>query len=265
MKVRSEEKLVSIKNALLAEPDLFPRQSVNHLFEELIGCGRNNEKVEAQWLLANRAVFNQLCAEGEALLEKYWVEKFLLKGDLQIGDLREFQYFQNYEGLSEWEIDLIVKYSQNFPKKILLVGSGSLPLSAILMSWKAGVSVECWDCDSAAVEKSVELVKRLGVEDRITVKLKDFFLEKDFKNFDLVLMAALVGINELDKIKVVKHLEKYLLDGQVVLLRTVEKLKTLFYQPVELEWLRDFKNVQIFNPDDFDKSEIINSVILAKK
>lgn len=266
MKSRVKEKLISIKQALLAEPNLYPQQRVDWLFEGLIEWSRcAGEQIDQSWLASNCVVLNQLCARGEGMMEEYWVEKFLAKKNLSVEDLREFKYFQNYEDLSEWEIGLVKDYLGYLPRRILLVGSGSLPLSAILWNLKTGVKVECWDCDNYAVERSRKLMERLGLSENIEVKLKDFFDQQNFESFDLVMGAALLGITEKEKEKVVKHLEENLAAGQTVLLRTSENLKVIFYQPVKLDWLNNFKDVKIFNPENFGKLEIINSVILAKK
>lgn len=258
------EALIQLTLCLGRAKSLVPNDENNLLFGSLVKnvCDLNDDFKSGDLDIEKiRPKMNLICAKGEELLEKYWAEKFLGMKDLNFERLKEFVYFRNYQLLADWEYELICDYMALKPAKIMFVGSGSLPLSALLMTVRYGVTIDCFDCDFEAVKSSRELVARMGLSDCVKIVHGDFFEQKNFEQYDLVMIAALVGFTEVEKKNVLAHLNVFLPKGKAFLMRSADKLKTLLYQEVKQEWLGDFQSVKVFHPE----GEVINSVILAKK
>lgn len=266
--VSLELQLFEIYVHLKWQPTLEPNSMINFLFEKLVEK-ISKATIEQEDVVLNSKILellkpglNTLCERAEGLLEKHWAKQFLSVGPLCLQDLASFPYFTNYQLLSDWELSLVTVYLGFAPKKILFVGSGCLPLSALLLSERSDLMVDCLEIDEESAKLSTSLIQKLGLYNQVKVIHNDFFRTKDFSHYDVVIVAALVGNNELEKRDVLCHLKENLASGKSSLIRSATGLKKLLYQEVNPAWLADFKEVQLHHPPS---PEIINSVILAKK
>ncbi|GJT85982.1 nicotianamine synthase, S-adenosyl-L-methionine-dependent methyltransferase [Tanacetum coccineum] len=80
----------------------------------------------------------------------------------------------------------------------------------------------------------------------------------DLKNYDVIFLAALVGMNIDDnKNKVIQHLAKYMAPGAILMLRSAHGARAFLYPVVDPNVLHGFNVLSIFHPDD----DVINSVV----
>nr|GEZ44906.1 nicotianamine synthase, S-adenosyl-L-methionine-dependent methyltransferase [Tanacetum cinerariifolium] len=83
----------------------------------------------------------------------------------------------------------------------------------------------------------------------------------DLKNYDVIFLAALVGMNIDDKSKVIQHLAKYMAPAAILMLRSAHGARAFLYPVVDPNVLHGFNVLSIFHPDD----DVINSVVISRK
>ncbi|GJY42692.1 nicotianamine synthase, S-adenosyl-L-methionine-dependent methyltransferase [Tanacetum coccineum] len=83
----------------------------------------------------------------------------------------------------------------------------------------------------------------------------------NLKNYDVIFLAALVGMNIEDKNKVIQHLAKYMAPGAKFLGMEPTVARAFLYPVVDPNALHGFDVLSIFHPDD----DVINSVVISRK
>lgn len=114
------------------------------------------------------------------------------------------------------------------PENVLFIGSGPLPLTAVLIHQQTGAHVTCIDCDPTAVARSSRLLSKLHLHDAVSVSC-GYGEEVQAGRYDLVVIALLARPKAAILVNIAKALR---LDGHV-LCRTSTGLKTLLYEPTE--------------------------------
>ncbi|KAI3945311.1 hypothetical protein MKX01_035072 [Papaver californicum] len=80
-------------------------------------------------------------------------------------------------------------------------------------------------------------------------------------DYEVVILAALVGLNKEGKRKVIDHLAKYMSPGSLLMLRNAHSARGFLYPIVKPSDLPGFEVLAVFHPMD----DVINSVIIARK
>lgn len=112
-----------------------------------------------------------ICGLAECEMEKWWARRWLLnKADLKYA-LQEFWYARQYRALVLAEHAMLPKFSF---KDIYFLGSGALPLTAILLQQFTGktIPIVCVDSDEEACQLSADLLNLWGLGDDISVQQK---------------------------------------------------------------------------------------------
>lgn len=86
-------------------------------------------------------------------------------------------------------------------------------------------------------------------------------VEDDLKSYDVVFLAALVGMNKADKARVIGHLSKNMAPGAILMLRSAHGARAFLYPVIDPCDLNGFEILSVFHPTD----EVINSVVVARK
>ena len=234
MKKVFENSLIQSYENLKNEKDLSPRNSiVNESLSNLV-CAANKAyepKICIDCPNASSVVkdFRKICARSECEMEKYWADHYNNYETLTYQDLESFWYFDNYEVIADKEVNLIKKFVENLEsKKLVFVGAGSLPLTALIMHVKHGLNVTLVDYDQQAVENAKKIVNALGLD--IQVECCDFF-SCDLTRFDFVFLASLVENKQLAFDTILKANIKYFM------LRGADGVYQAFYEdlPAELK------------------------------
>lgn len=84
---------------------------------------------------------------------------------------------------------------------------------------------------------------------------------KDLEEYDIVYLAALVGMDKAEKNRIIDHLAEYMAPGALLMLRSAHGARAFLYPVVEPGDLRGFEVLSVFHPTD----EVINSVVIARK
>jgi Nicotianamine synthase protein len=284
--------LRAIYEELVACEDLRPGAAVDDAFGRLVELVVGSSAGQAAEVLAHPAVssvvprLRALCFEGEYELERAWAQRIATSSDPG-GDLGRFPYVENYRRLSAMERAVLARpfdaYRRRPPERVALVGSGPLPLTAFLLAGR-GVRVDNIDSDAAALALSRRVADALGIDGMsfLNVDVGTGAAGTadaagatdaagaagaagagvvDFAAYDLVVLAALVGLTPDGKSRVITHLATAMAPGALLLARSAHGLRTLLYPEIDMADLAPFEVLDVVHPTH----EVINSVILARK
>lgn len=250
---------------LLAASSLEPGPEVDPLFGELVALARRPPGRDARELLADPAVqslqpsLHRLCSRGEYHLERTWASRVVAARDPH-AELRRFPYYDNYRQLTRLEHHALAGLGLGPVRRVAFVGSGPLPLSSILMASEFGLGVDNIDVDRGAVELSSALAAVLGLHD-LVFSHSDLLDSTALESYDLVVLAALVGLDRAEKLRAIDHLGAHMAPGALLLVRTSHALRTLLYPPVAVDDLVGFTPLLVLQP----LNEVLNSIVIAQR
>ncbi len=257
--------ITSIHGELLSARDLIPSSVINTSFEKLVGIVDTTPADSSKEILSDGKIaaiqqsLRRLSSQGESELERFWAER-ILESDHTQTTLMRFPYFKNYERMTDFEVDGMMSCDLHENHKILFVGSGPLPLSSIMMAQKYGFSVDNLDVDKKACELASGIIERLNLSEKLKVIHKDILDITDFSRYESVFIAALVGRDEAEKIRIIDHVAHYAEKGIHIVLRSVSDLGTLLYPEITAEHL---KSIDVVKRCERPKG-VINNIIVGK-
>lgn len=247
---------------------LRPSKEVNSLFTQLVKLCTLPLAIDIAALSkeaqAMRESLIHLCGRAEGLLELEF-STFLAKVPQPLNSLILFPYYGNYVKLANMEYTILLRNGVANPKKVAFVGSGPMPLTSFIMATyhMKSTRFDNFDMDGKAndlarriVASDGELEKRMKFETRNIMDVKEKLGE-----YDCVFLAALVGMNKEEKVKIVEHLRKYMKEGGVLLVRSAKGGRAFLYPVVEEHDLAGFEVLSVVHPNN----DVINSVVLVRK
>ncbi|MGF7034245.1 hypothetical protein J2T17_005195 [Paenibacillus mucilaginosus] len=165
-------------------------------------------------------------AEAEAGMELADALQLGVRSRLELDDLGDHGSWRVYETLVGHELELL---GGLLPAGLPLafVGSGPLPLSAVLIHLRQGSPVTCIDSDPAACAVSRTLLGRLGLKEGIRV-VQEEGCAFDYAPYAAVFVASLVS----GKAGVLERIRDTRADA-VVAVRTAEGMRRLMYESVD--------------------------------
>lgn len=242
-------KIVTAHEVLISESDISPRNNtINTVLRDLVETLIMEYSPPQTLLILNdervarrRQSLLERLSEAEAALELFWSQKFVSRDTLGVNDLREFLYWSNYERLLDHELGFLARFlarrrdkalqaGSRRADRVVFVGSGPLPLSAILIHLRTGAPVCCIDSNAEACRISARLLEKLGLDGMTVLQADGASVCHD--EAAIVFIASLVQ----NKLGVADRIR---LSGRnpLVALRSAEGLHTLLYDPVESESL----------------------------
>ncbi len=154
-----------------------------------------------------------------AIMEKYRALK-LLNGHADITD-----YFKNIESCIEEEFG---SFRLTADSKVLMIGSGSFPMTPLVIDNRTGAEVVGIDIDDEAIELGCRVVDRLGKGLNITL-LKALVEELEFtKEATHVIFSSTIE----NKYDMLDQLHPLTSEDVVVAMRYGDRLKSLFNYPM---------------------------------
>lgn len=153
--------------------------------------------------------------------------------------LTEFPYFDNYVDLSRMELSAIHAIKALTPHKIAFIGSGPLPLSSLCLcdaldkahARPGSTTVLNIDKNPQAISQSQALAKGLGKR----AQGMEFLCHEagsaplDLRVFEVVYLAALVGMTQVEKEVCLINVVKGMMEGALIVIRTAHGLRGLLY------------------------------------
>ncbi|KAL2256461.1 hypothetical protein VTK26DRAFT_1629 [Humicola hyalothermophila] len=284
--------IVGTHAELLKLPDLKPGKAINQLLGNLVSiCSEIYDRDIVEKVLTNRQVLailpslRQICAEAESCLELHWVGH-ILEGqaspsspDSVLARLHSFPYYANYEALTRLELCTILSAtspSDAAPCRVAFIGSGPLPLTSLCLlhalkedALVRGMSATARppvvlniDHDPAAIAASLKLSLALGSASAGTKPLGQD-QHQDLAEFDVVYLAALVGMSQLEKEEIVLAVAGRMRRGALLVVRSAWGLRTCLYPEVDLATERLLERLEVcvvMHP----YGQVVNSVVVAR-
>ncbi|KAA3486362.1 nicotianamine synthase-like [Gossypium australe] len=263
------QKVCELYDQISSLESLKPSKDVNMLFTQLVFTCMPPSPIDVTKLCKRiqeiRFKLIRLCGEAEGLLESHF-STILGSYENPLHHLNIFPYYSNYLKLSLLEFDILKKHCSDYvPNKVAFVGSGPLPLTSIVLAsfHLTTTSFHNYDIDPSANSKALQLVSSdPDLSERMFFHTTDIIdVTYALKDYDVVFLAALVGMDKDAKVRVIDHLAKYMAPGAVLMLRSAHGARAFLYPVVDPCDLTGFEVLSVFHPTD----EVINSVVIARK
>ena len=179
-----------------------------------------------------------------------------------IEKFQSFSTFTNQSDISGYMSDLCdsVKkelkiFEINLLSKVIFIGSGAFPISALTIAKHTGAEIICLDIDVEAVEMGENLAKLIGLESSVTFTNKTVSELDSVKDATHVIIASLVK----DKIEVLEDLKFVLPEDAQVILRYGNGLKSMFNYPLNQDLSNDWNYINVEQGEHF-----YDTVVLKK-
>ncbi|KAI3810445.1 hypothetical protein L1987_20057 [Smallanthus sonchifolius] len=265
------KKVCEIYDNLSKLETLKPCKDVDNLFTELVHTCIPHSSINIATLPPNiqeiRFKLIKLCGEAEGHLEAHF-STIIGSYKNPLHHLNVFPYYSNYLKLSLLEYTIL---NQNCPTKaqapkcVAFVGSGPLPLTSIVMASHhlKETTFHNYDIDPLANSMASRLVTSDDdLSRRMVFHTADIMdVTDELKQYDVIFLAALVGMDIDEKVIVMEHLAKYMAPGGILMLRSAHGARAFLYPVVDPQVLQGFDVLSIFHPDD----DVINSVVISRK
>ncbi|KAL2231297.1 nicotianamine synthase-like [Sesamum indicum] len=262
------QKVCELYDEISKLENLSPSKDVDTLFIQLVATCIPPYPIDVTRLCTKikriRNNLIRLCGQAEGLMEKHY-STLLGSFESPLDHLDLFPYYSNYLKLSRLEFDLLSQHCSN-PGRVAFVGSGPLPLTSIVLASHHLTSTvfHNYDIDASANSMAMKLVEsHPNLSKRMEFHTTDIMnvSAAALKDYDVVFLAALVGMEIEEKIHVIKHLAKHMAPGAILMLRSAHGARAFLYPVVEPHDLQGFEVLTVYHPTD----EVINSVVVARK
>ncbi|KAK4778897.1 hypothetical protein SAY86_006425 [Trapa natans] len=249
---------------------LSPCRDVNNLLTQLVRLCIPPHPVDVSALCSAvqeiRSNLIRLCGEAEGLLEAHFSD-LLASFNRPLDHLLLFPYYNNYLKLAQLEHRLLSHHlpSDRAPETVAFIGSGPLPLTSLVLASNhlPEAAFHNYDIDPSANSRARRLVlPDTDLSRRVHFHTNDIMnVTAELGKYDVVFLAALVGMAEEEKARVIAHLSKHMAAGAIVMIRSAHGARAFLYPVVDPSDLRGFEFLSVYHPTD----EVINSVIVARK
>ncbi|WP_166240292.1 nicotianamine synthase family protein [Paenibacillus turpanensis] len=152
-----------------------------------------------------------------------------------------------FAALSNAISDEIRQFGLNEASRVLFIGSGALPVSALTTAKVVGCRVTCLDIDSEAVSLAERIAEKLGMSARVQFTSKRASELSDIQHFTHVMIASLVP----NKQELLEELHQIIGMNTRVMLRYGNGLKEIFNYPFDKSQAADWHEESIRTPDTF--------------
>ncbi len=200
--------------------------------EKFILSGDQDEAAAARALegLSREAVarLNHAYAFWEHHLETQLANR-MIQG---AADISEFPLYERFAALVRSELALI---SNSRPRRILFVGSGPLPLSAVLIHRLTGSAMDCVGRDAHSAAVSRQVLEQCAIHGAVRV-LCEMQAGYPVSEYDLVF----IDLHAKPRKAILRTLRKRGRPGCQVLCRTAHGVRQLVYEPAADHDMRGF-------------------------
>ncbi|MDN5749751.1 MAG: nicotianamine synthase [Pseudonocardia sp.] len=261
------ERVIALRHRLEAT-DLTPGAVVNSAFGELVTiCCRTPDATATATLrhvTAHAPAIRAICATGETALEHHWSRRIAAAPDPR-AELRRFPYLGNYRDLVRLELGALAALGVPTPRRVVVAGSGPLPLTGLVLAADHGAEVVHVDRDVASRHDGDKVTAALGLGDRVTSLCVDLAepdpaLDAAVARADVVVLAAMVGVDGPGKAAVSARLAAVLRPEARVVVRSANRLRTLLYPAVTPADLPGLTVLLEVHP----ATDVVNSVLVAR-
>ncbi|KAK7284427.1 hypothetical protein RJT34_19173 [Clitoria ternatea] len=263
------EKVCKLYEQISSLESLKPCKNVDMLFTQLVLTCIPPSPIDVTKLNKTiqdiRSHLIKLCGEAEGHLETHY-STILGSYENPLDHLNIFPYYSNYLKLGLLEFTILSQHCTHVPNKIAFVGSGPLPLTSIVLASNHLPSTifHNFDLDPLANSNAQRLVSSdPDLSKRMVFHTDDILdVSNALKDFEVVYLAALVGMDKEGKNRIIDHLAKFMAPGALLMLRSAHGARGFLYPVIDpCGDLQGFEVLSVFHPTD----EVINSVVIARK
>ena len=236
-----------------------PNEEVNQFFSDLYkmsvinSCELSSQIINSQELTQ----LHDICSQAEYQMEQYRANRLLHSKDIK-NELEKFPYRNNYTDLTKLEYHSILSQLESC-QNLLFVGSWPLPLTAIILAQKYDMHCVLVERDEIAVQTSQKIIEKLWLQRQIEVIHSDFLNFSSTLCYDAIILASLLFYWGATDKKILSHLSSQL-NFQLAVIRSVEWLRQLLYQKINLDLIKTYLNLEIsIHPNN----HIVNSLLLC--
>lgn len=141
--------------------------------------------------------------------------------------------------------------------KILFIGSGSFPISAILLSTLNSAKIDCYDKSADACTTSQKVVDKLGLSDRITV-LNSSGEDGSVYGYDVIIVALLAQ----PKSRIMANVWFHAPGNVRVICRNPEDNRRFFYKGVYPQSLTAYRHFALVDEHKAQADDTISSLLI---
>lgn len=267
---RTVDRLLTLGRRLEAT-DLRPGPVVDGAFGDLVRLCCHPPADDAVTAVLDRIgphlpALRALCASGEGRLEEHWAARIAAATDPRT-ELRRFPYLGNYHDLVRMELAALAAVGASPPRHVVVLGSGPLPLTGLVLATEHGASVVHVDRDPCAVRAGSAVATALGCGGAVRSVVADLespwpctALDVALAGADVVLVGALVGTDPAAKAIVGARLAGTVRPETHVLVRSAAGLRTVLYPRVDAGDLPGLEVALEMHP----RTDVVNSVLVAR-
>ncbi|WP_225997179.1 nicotianamine synthase family protein [Myceligenerans pegani] len=259
------ERLARLTDELAALASLTPSPDVNRLFSAVVRTVVTTPVTIAREVGARPGVtaradeLRDLSARGEAQLEAHWSRRVADAAD-PVAELGRFPYRDNYRDLVAMELRLLRRHlDRRAPRSVVVLGCGPLPLTATGYARGLGARTVAVDRDPAAVAAARGFLA--ATRDPGTVVVHDDAVRVPLHEYDVVVLAALVGTTTTAKAALLRSLAERMRPGALLLARSAHGLRALLYPEIDTATMAGFDVLDVKHP----AGDVINSMIVARR
>jgi hypothetical protein len=190
-------------------------------------------------------LFNYLSKRGSLRKIQLLYEKF--ETNLEVSFAREilrknlstYQPYLMYERFMNLIKNEIKLANIKRGEKVLFIGSGPFPITAILLNKLAGCNVDCYEKKKKYFELSKKVTSQLGLADEVKIKpIKDeYFRNNSYSTIIIALLAK-------PKDKILQKLNERISIDTKVICRTSDKVRQVFYEATNQDHLNGYKIIK---------------------
>lgn len=140
--------------------------------------------------------------------------------------------------------------------KVLFIGSGPFPSTAIILNKLTECKIDCFDKCKSYVDLSRKVIRKLSVSNDIKIYHKSGELLKKNK-YDVIIIALLANPKE----KILSKILEKSRSGTRIICRTSDGVRQLFYKTTNP---RIFIKYAVQNKNYADRDQTVSSVLLVK-
>ncbi|KAM7207633.1 Nicotianamine synthase domain containing protein [Naviculisporaceae sp. PSN 640] len=257
-------KIIETHRQLLTLPNYEPGNKINKLLGDLVPlCTQAVDNSVAQEILDNPKVqailpsLRDICSKSESCFEFYSAAKIIGDGkdgpEKALERAKNFRYYSNYVELAWLELCAIRAARQPSSRKIAFIGSGPLPLTSLclLQEIKREIRPGSKPEDIRFLNGMEFLCAQAGSP------------EVDLREYDVVYLAALVGMSQEEKEEITLRVAETMRPGSLLVVRSAAGIRKCLYLEFDIATDRLLQKLEpclTLHPHN----EVVNSVIVAR-
>jgi hypothetical protein len=246
--LEARERALALCLRVTARPMPSPAEQ-ERLFAELDELLVGVDEPFTQWIL-DHPHFRPIQGRLHAIRAEYEYdrERDLARALVAAGDESPLAGFRSagwYDEAHKFELKALATYA---PKRLLVVGSGPFPTTAIsFMQAHPDASVACIELRAEAYTLATQ-VARISRCEALQVIHADALALDDFSAYDCVIVGTVVGVSEDEKRRVVEHFLRHVPASTLLVIRTAIGPGRIVYPSVDLSQLAGIKYRVLVNP-----------------